>query len=135
MPGLSAQCGAGLRLEFLSSPPNYFRVFLPSRNPVRQRLMGLTIQHLLEIQEIELVPLAEQGLGFYFNLFVVPKSSGGVRVESDPRAEAPECLSHLQTIQNIFLEVHSARDQAVGSSSVRRLHRGVLAHPNPPISL
>lgn len=69
----------GLTIEFTDHPPRRF-IRCPVPLAVDSRdLMAAEISHLLEIKAIELVPSDQQGTGFYSILFLVPKSSGGVR--------------------------------------------------------
>ncbi|XP_013923000.1 PREDICTED: uncharacterized protein LOC106549784, partial [Thamnophis sirtalis] len=71
-----------LTLKFLSFPPRTFvHCPIPTSTHKRQ-LMQVEIGHLLEMA-IEKVPRGQEGKEFYSILFLVPKSSGGVRAILD----------------------------------------------------
>uniref|UniRef100_A0A2D4J0A8 ribonuclease H n=1 Tax=Micrurus lemniscatus lemniscatus TaxID=129467 RepID=A0A2D4J0A8_MICLE len=73
----------GLKLEFSATPPNQFLVCPRSADLKKRQLMNLAINHLLEIAAIQPVAPEFQGRGFYSQLFVLPKSSGGWRAILD----------------------------------------------------
>lgn len=71
--------GQGLTLEFHSTPPDHYIQCPMSRNQDKRNFMEAEIQHLLEIEAIEPVPSGQERTGVYSILFLVSKSSGGLR--------------------------------------------------------
>lgn len=68
-----------LSLDFLSTSLSFFIRCSVSNDTIKRDLMDLSIQHLLDIQAIQLVPQDQHGQGFYSILFMVPKNLGGWR--------------------------------------------------------
>lgn len=66
----------GLTLKYLSTPLSFFICCPVSKDKTKRGLMETAVQHLLDIQAIQVVPKGQQEQGFYSILFVVSKTSG-----------------------------------------------------------
>ena len=71
----------GYAIEFVSRPPSGTgtRITPTPRDSARRRALCQEISSLLIKEVVEPVPYHLRGTGFYCNLFLVPKKSGGFR--------------------------------------------------------
>lgn len=66
---------SGLSLEFTSGPRFFIRCPI-SRDVNKRKSMETAIQHLLDIQGVEVVPVDQEVQGYYSMLFVIQKAPG-----------------------------------------------------------
>lgn len=93
----------GYKLELSEFPPPRFLTSNVPKDLGKRRSLALALDHLLSQGVIRELPVEEQGLGFYSNLFTVPKPNGDVRPILDLKA------------LNKFLRVQSFRMESIRS--------------------
>lgn len=126
-----ATISSGLAIKFFSTPPLSFLRYPLPRDTVCRSLMDEAISHLLEIKAIQRVPDTQAGRGFYSQVFLVPKSSGGWRPILDLKR-----LNHfvtyrrfkMQSLRNILDGVR--RGDLLCSVDLTEAYLHVPVHPS-----
>ena len=105
----------GYKLEFSEFPPPHYQESRVPVEPTKKAALMAALNHLLYQGVIVEVPAQEQGLGFYSNLFIIPKPNGDVRPILD--------LKGL----NAYLKVRSFRMESVRSAAAALQKNDFLA--------
>ena len=105
----------GYKIEFREFPPPHFQESRIPSDPERRAALLTALDRLLNQGVIVEVPVQEHKLGFYSNLFVVPKPNGDVRPILDLK------------ILNSYLRIRSFRMESIRSAAAALQRNDFLA--------